>query len=418
MRKSIKVATEGLATVLALSGIVAVTPTGQHIINNVKAQVTVKADQANNQKVVLNIADYGARANDPNFDNGPIINRLIDDLPKAGGTIVIPEGDFTIKTPIKVNHSFTTIQGTNDGWRSGVDASNSNGQSFGGSHLSLSGSGDAIQVISPDSHRITGCEFNNLGITNSGSKGIGIDVKSDNDHITIQNMAFKGLDTPIQVKGADAIHINGNIIAENRNGIKLTGASQQAIINNNSIGAQPGGSGIFLENANSFNITGNTIYPDGKQGILMYNPVHGTITGNTISSYGTGLITMLSSNGNDSNGNFGNCNEISGNQLTINKWNGGYGYDTKWGAIHISGYGNNISSNTIEMDSIPDNPTGILIMHGDNNIMNGNSIDPLHSDNAKVVVNGGANNNIVTASINNQEFQNGLNNSNKNVPLD
>lgn len=417
MKKSIKIASVATLTVTLGMGSMLAIPQTHQALEEVAAKAVVNADSVAGKKVELNIANYGAQANNPNFDNGPIISRLINDLPKSGGTIVIPEGDYYVKSPIKVSHSFVTIKGTNDGWRSGVDPANSNGQSFGGSHLILEGSGDAIDVASPDSHRITGVEFQNFGITNNGSKGTGINIQSDNDHFVISGMAFKGLETPIKDKGADAIHIEDNIIAENHNGIELTGASQQAIINNNSIGAQPGGSGIFLENANDYNITGNTVYPDGKQGILLYNPVHGTITGNTISSYGTGLITMLSSNGNDSNGNFGNCNEISGNQLTINKWNGGYGYDTKWGAIHISGYGNNISNNTIEMDGMPANPTGILIMHGDNNMMNGNTIDPLHANNAKIVINGGASHNIATASVYNSEFQNGLNNTNKNIPL-
>ena len=382
------------------------------VLNSIANNGTTQ--NSSSRKVLLNIADYGARANDPNFNNAPIISRLINDLPKSGGTILIPEGDYYIKSPIKVNHSFVTIQGTNDGWRSGVDKDNNNGQSFGGSHLVLVGSGDAIDVQSPDSNRITGCSFQNFSITGSNSQGTGINVLSDNDHFTISGMAFRGLDTPIKDKGADAIQIVNNIVAENKNGIALTGASQQAIIEGNSIGAQPGGSSLFMENPGMYTISGNTIYPDGKQNILLYNPVHGTITGNTITSYGTGLITMLSSKGNDSDGDFGNCNTITGNTLIINKWNGGYGYDNKWGVMHIDGFGNTIAGNTLEMDACPDNTTGILIMHGNDNMIAVNNIDPLHKDNnARVVINGSCNANSVIASTNQAGFQDGNNSSNK-----
>lgn len=402
------------ATAIALIGGVVSMPAVSHGYNDFKAACIIKADAVQNKKVVLNIADFGAKAGDPNYDNAPLINRLIQDLPKSGGTIEIPEGDYYIKSPINIDRSFVTIKGTNDGWRSGVDPANSNGQDFGGSRLILNGTNTGISVKSSDSHRITGCEFNNFAITNSGSKGIGIDVESDNDHFVFTDLAMRGLDIPIKDKGSDAVQIRNSIIAENKNGIALTGASQQAMVTGCSLGVQPGGSAIFMENPGMYTITSNNIYPDGKQNILLYNPVHGTITGNTLTSYGTGLVTMLSSKGNDSTGDFGNCNTISGNTLIINKWNGGYGYDNKWGVMHISGFGNTISGNTLEMDACPDNTTGILIMHGNDNVVEGNNVDPLHKNNdARVVINGGANNNTIIGTTNQKGFQNGNNSSNR-----
>lgn len=384
----------------------------------------VQADNVTNSHVTLNLAHFGGVPNDPNFDNAPIINRLINDLPKDGGTIILPSGNWYINSPIKVTRSFVTIKGANDGWRSGVDPANSNGQSFGGAQIKLNGLGDAIDVQSSDSHRITGCEFQNFAITNTGSKGTGINVMSDNDHFVISGMAMKGLENPIIDKGADAIQIRDNIIAENKNGVNLTGASQQAIIQGNSLGGQPGGISLEMENPSDYNIVGNTIYPDASSNITMYNPVHGTITGNTLSSYTNGIINILP----NKNGTMGNANVISGNQLTVNSWHGnGYSRgseggnlvnDTKWGVIHINGYRTMVNGNVLEMN-MPQNSTGVLIMDGNGNRVADNIIDGAHSsNNARVVVNGHANDNIVSGTMNNNSFQNGNNNSNKNINLD
>ncbi|MBG9986355.1 hypothetical protein HZY91_05535 [Facklamia sp. DSM 111018] len=53
---------------------------------------------------IVNIKDYGAKFNDPTFDNMPIIQKIQDDLTeKGGGTIYIPDnGDLYIKPHLKL----------------------------------------------------------------------------------------------------------------------------------------------------------------------------------------------------------------------------------------------------------------------------------------------------------------------------
>lgn len=324
------------------------------------AQPTVSADAP---QASFNIAKCGAKANDPNFDNGPIISQLIDKLPATGGIIKIPAGTYYIKTPIKVDKSFVTIEGVNDGWRSGVDPANSNGKESGGSHIELVNKNmDGIDVHSADSHRLSGDEFRDLNIEGQSSTGVGINVQSDNDHTVIQRSSMKNLGTDIINKGADCTRIVDNQLAESRNNIAMTGASQQAEIEHNQLGAQPGGIGVMMENPSNYAVNSNLIYPDGSSDITLYNPSHGTVWGNTLSSYTTGLINVLP----NAQGNKGNANVIASNQVTINAYHKN-GYATNglpatlnWGAIHDENYRDLINHNVIEMNT-PSGTAGIVM---------------------------------------------------------
>lgn len=324
------------------------------------AQPTVSADAP---QATFNIAKCGAKANDPNFDNGPIISQLIDKLPATGGIIKIPAGTYYIKTPIKVDKSFVTIEGVNDGWRSGIDPANSNGKESGGSHIELVNKNmDGINVHSADSHRLSGDEFRDLNIEGQSSTGVGINVQSDNDHTVIQGTSMKNLGTDIINKGADCTRIVDNQLAESRNNIAMTGASQQAEIEHNQLGAQPGGIGVMMENPSNYAVNSNLSYPDGTSNITLYNPSHGTVWGNTLSSYTTGLINVLP----NAQGNKGNANVIASNQVTINAYyKNGYATNglpatLNWGAIHDENYRDLINHNVVEMNT-PSGTAGIVI---------------------------------------------------------
>lgn len=324
------------------------------------AQPTVNADAP---QATFNIAKCGAKANDPNFDNGPIISQLIDKLPATGGIIKIPAGTYYIKTPIKVDKSFVTIEGVNDGWRSGIDSANSNGKESGGSHIELANKNmDGIDVHSADSHRLSGDEFRDLNIEGQSSTGVGINVQSDNDHTVIQGTSMKNLGTDIINKGADCTRIVDNQLAESRNNIAMTGASQQAEIEHNQLGAQPGGISVMMENPSNYAVNSNLTYPDGTSNITLYNASHGTVWGNTLSSYTTGLINVLP----NAQGNKGNANVIASNQVTINAYyKNGYATNglpatLNWGAIHDENYRDLINHNVIEMNT-PSGTAGIVM---------------------------------------------------------
>lgn len=361
---------------------------------------------------VYNINDYGAKSGDDSVDSAEAFNSIMNVMPNEGGTILIPVGDYYIKSPININHSFVRVEGTQNGWRSGVDKANSNGADNGGSTLHCVGDIDVFDCESVDGKRITGLTFDDFNIVGSGSVGTGINVKSDNDHCSIHNMVFKNLENPIVMQGPDALEINDNIIAENKNGIALNGASQQAQILDNSIGGQPGGISVYMENPAMFNITGNNIFPDASQNIKLLNPVHGVISGNSLTSYNNAIIDILP----NSNGDLGNANTIASNQITVNKFDGSYGTDDLYGVVHIEGYRNLVASNVIEM-TMPENSTGVLINKGDNNRVSSNVICDSTANTKKVVVNGSCNNTVITESVRKSEYDLGGNDSNFCVEL-
>ena len=65
---------------------------------------------------------------------------------------------------------------------------------------------------------------------------------------------------------------------------------------------------------------------------------------------------------------------------------------------------------------LPIDSTGILIMKGDYNRI-ANNVMSIADTNSKVVINGTANNNLVIYSTEGSAFQNGENQSNKNIGI-
>lgn len=116
-------------------------------------------------------------------------------------------------------------------------------------------------------------------------------------------------------------------------------------------------------------------------------------------------------------GAFGNGNVISSNVIAVESWhNNPDGKDNQWGIIHIEAFNNVISGNNILANGTPKDTTGILIMKGDYNRI-ANNVITIPDTNAKVVINGAANNNWVIYSTEGSAFQDGGNQSNKNIGI-
>lgn len=367
------------------------------------------------KNIVLNIVDFGAKAEDSNFDNAPAFNRAIQSLPSTGGIIYIPNGNFFLKSTVTIDRSYVHIMGLNHGLRSGIDPSDGTTQTGGGgAKVTVQNSISAFKIQNThNDKRLSGITFSGFDLKGDTNGGVGIDGASNTDRVVIDNMTINNIGTGVKLNGADAPRITNSWIAETKSSIQLTGASQQAEIKNNSLGAQPQGITVLLENADRYNISGNNIYPDGSSAIRLLNPVHGAIVGNTISAYYTGIIEML-----PNDNTYGNSNVISGNVIAIESWkNNPIGRDSKWGIIHIEGYDNLISGNNILANGSPQDTTGILIMKGDRNKIATNVIT-IPNTSSKVVCNGSANNNTVVYSTDSSSFQNGLNSSNQNIDFD
>ncbi|OCW69862.1 NosD domain-containing protein [Limosilactobacillus reuteri] len=363
----------------------------------------------------VNLLDFGAQPENVNFDNAPAFNKAIQALPSVGGTIFIPNGNYFLKSTVNIDRSYVHVMGLNHGLRSGIDPVDGSTQAGGG--------GAKVTVQNPitafklenthNSNRLSGITFSGFDLRGDTNAGVGIDGVSNTDRVVIDNMTINNVGIGVRLHAADAPRITNSWIAETQSSILLTGASQQAEIKNNSLGAQPKGTTIYMENPDRFNISGNNIYPDGASAIRILNPVHGSIVGNTISAYYNGMIEFLP----NSDGAFGNGNVISSNVIALESWHDNPdGKDNKWGIVHIQAFSNVIAGNNILANGSPANTTGILVMKGDYNRI-ANNVMNISDTNSKVVINGAANNNWVIYSTEGFAFQDGGNQSNKNIGI-
>lgn len=358
-----------------------------------------------------NILDYGAQSNRPSFDNAKVINEIIETMGENGGTIYIPVGNFYTRSPINVDRSYVSIIGDNSGLRSGIDAGNEKSQAKGGGAKLIVASGVTGIQISDDENeeRLSGITLKSFQIRGDGNNGIGIDGIDDSDRIVIDDMVITNVGIGIQLRGADAPSIRNSWIAETQTAIILNGASQQASIVNNSLGAQPSGLTIELENAQWFNISNNNIFPDGASNIRLYNPNQGNISGNTISSRYAGLIELLP----NQNGEYGNGNSINGNVISqTDNRNHPDKKDRTWGLIHVEANNTNLTGNLLMVSKSSEDFVGIAIAYGNNNRISNTLINGQSPSRSKVMTSDLATGTYITDSITINEFQNNGDESN------
>lgn len=363
-----------------------------------------------------NILDYGAQSDRPSFDNAVVINEIIQKMGTNGGTIYIPVGNFYTHSPITIDRSYVSIIGDNSGLRSGIDPGNDKTQAKGGGAKIIVASGvSGIEILDEaNKERISGITLKSFQIRGDNNDGIGIDGIDDSDRIVIDDMVITNVGTGIQLRGADAPSIRNSWIAETRTSIILNGASQQASIVNNSLGAQSDGLTIELENAQWFTISSNNIFPDGASNIRLYNPNLGTISGNTISSRYIGSIELLP----NQNGEYGTGNNINGNNISqVDYRNHPENRDNNWGLIHVEANNTNITGNLLTVNNSPADFVGITIKFGSNNWISNTMINGTNSSRSKVLISELATNTFVTNSIASDESQNDGDDSNVVVPL-
>ncbi|WP_279296147.1 glycosyl hydrolase family 28-related protein [Paraflavisolibacter caeni] len=303
-------------------------------------------DSSNINSPEFIITNFGAKG-DGKTDCSSIINDLILKMPAAGGTIVIPEGDFLLNNPIVVSRNFITIQGLNPGLRSNVDIGSSGVQQpGGGSKLLLGNTAIGIHVPSqPDvngrKNRISGLVIKNLLISGGqGTKGTGISIVQDNDGVRIENVIGINLNIGIYAEAADAMIISTCWISECRNSIEMKNGIQN-MITNCQLGAQPSGITVNLTNQENFNFTSNHVYPDGDVNLQLNNTRYANISSNNFQSYYVGMIEV----------NGGHSNLVSSNVCwlrvpgdTARQLRGKL---NDYGVIRVSGDNHLISSNSI-----------------------------------------------------------------------
>lgn len=201
-----------------------------------KEKVSASNETISSQTMALDPVDYGAQLNDPNFDNAPIINNLINNMPPSGGVIELPAGEMWIHSPIKINRSYVTIRGVNAGTRSNIDPEEQTGLNHpgGGSKLVL-GNNCQTAIVSErrvGAPRVSSIQLESFLIQGRGSDTgqIAVNIDQDNDAVRIIGVSTINVDTGLRLNGADACTVRGCWISEVRNGLLSVGASQQLIL--------------------------------------------------------------------------------------------------------------------------------------------------------------------------------------------
>lgn len=328
-------------------------------------------------------------------DVGAVINDIIRDIKKRqadprakpGAVIVIPPGHYDLRTQVVVDVSFLTIAGYGHGFTSLSIRYNSDTSGWlelqpGSSHIRALVSGPAFLVKRAGSPRLSGIVFRDFcldGVAftpdqNSYQNGrTGIEVASDNDAFLITGMGFVYLEQALIVRGADALRVTDNMIAECGTCVELTGAGQATLVTGNLMGAGPYGPTLRAENHEGLLVTGNNLFPRGRSLIELSGCLRSSVTANRLQGFYPGMIRLLD-----------NCKE---NLVTANHFRRtveGFppflgvsnGLDDLYGTLFVRGDNNLISDNVFAYDVPPDKiipsgaqPTMILLAGGDANMV-------------------------------------------------
>jgi parallel beta-helix repeat protein len=291
------------------------------------------------------ITNYGARG-DGVFDNGPIINDLVNRLGPAGGSIVIPHGDFRINQAIIIRKNFVTIRGLGPGSKLIV------------------GAGVREGIVGPvEPNRLSGLTVRDLHVAGGdfGANQAGILIDRANDGILITNVTLSNLRRGIFLRNADAARVIGNRVVDSEASFHMVGGFM-TIVNRNHFSGYSGGVTVLLEGLDRVQFTGNVIMPDGAVGLHLANAHNCNISGNTITAWYTGAIEVR-----------GNMNSISGNNISAVQVNGQWlpdprGRDGLWGLIRIEGNDNTLTGNQI-MSWQPDGHVRVNVVSGHRNVL-------------------------------------------------
>lgn len=336
-------------------------------------------------------------------DIGAVINDIISDIKRRqstsesrpGAVIIIPPGDYDLRTQVIVDVDYLTIAGFGHGFFSrsiydNVDTSGWINTQPGGSHvrvLTPSNTSQAFLVSRTEDPRLSGIVFRDFCLDgvefppdgNSYRNGkTGIEVATDNDSVHITGMGFVYLEKGLVVRGADALRIHDNMIAECGTCVELTGAGQATIVSDNLMGAGPEGATLFAENHEGLLVTGNNFFPRGRSLVEFTGCNRCTVTSNRLQGFYPGLLRLLDS-----------CKE---NLISANHFRRGSegfppfidtsnGLDDLYGVVHVVGDNNLVSNNLFAYDVAPEKvapsgsePTIIRIAGGDSNVVATNHV--------------------------------------------
>ena len=186
-------------------------------------------------------------------------------------------------------------------------------------------------------------------------------------------MGFVYLERGLVVRGADALRVHDNMIAECGSCLELTGAGQATLVSDNLMGAGPHGKTILAENHEGLLVTGNNLFPRGESLIELQwmHPVVGHLQSIA------GLLSGDGSSGRELQGEPDHRQPPASGRRGFPPFVGvSNGLDDLYGVLHVLGDNNLISNNFFAFDVPPERiapedgePTMILVAGGDANVI-------------------------------------------------
>jgi hypothetical protein len=308
------------------------------------------------------ITDHGAKG-DNAFDNAPIINGLIAKFGGTGGTILIPEGDFRINSPIVVAKSYVTIRGVSYGERSNVDPAPSGVFGPAGGSKIILGAGVQHGIEVPaGAQTIEGLSIKHLAI--AGSDGAvyqtGIFINRSNQWTDLHDVNCINLRKGIFIKQAEEAHLDSCWLAECEAPLHMD-TGRDCIVTDSAFGGQPGGVTCDFHAHTGLVFNGNVIFPDGYTGLWLTDCHTCVITANTITNWYTGVVQIE-----------GNMNRLSDNNISAvipGTWPADpRGRDGLYGLVRITG-NDNVFESSIIMSWQPNGDCRVHIAAGDRNVL-------------------------------------------------
>lgn len=358
---------------------------------------------------------------DPYTDIGAVINSILADVKrrqtetdraeggKPGAVIYLPNGDYHLRTQVRIDMSYLKIMGSGHGFVSSSIRFNVPEEEWpklhelwpGGSRILVDlkpdkgakeAEGAAFLVEREGDPRISSVEFENfcidgLHFTDDGSGDpentylngkTGIYIASPQDSFRITGMGFVYLEHGVTIYNADALSIHDNFIAECGNCVELRQAGQASKITDNLMGAGYRGYTIFAENFGGLLVSSNNIFPRGKSSVHFSGVLRSSITGNRFHSFYPGMLVL-------ENGSRENL--ISANHFLRDHepWPPMQKYDNgtedAFGLLFIDGSCNSVTANHISetidrqyLKPLGTKPVIIRLAAGEGNYIAGNHI--------------------------------------------
>lgn len=305
------------------------------------------------------------------------LQSAVNAIPKGGGVIILPPGNFEITKPIHISQGDVCIKGSG----TATHIMNKNTKNEPAIILTSDISADASDIdalwrIQISDLRITGNEYSGDGIlaknineiylegitvSNNGRDGIRLDHCYEDPRITNTVITYNK-EIGLNLIGCHDIVVNGNQFEENNDALHCIDGYNLTMSGNNLDDHLQ--HGVVIQNTYGSVISGNMIEECNGMAIILDRDCYGITLGSNVIAHNGGGIILRDAHG----------ISVSANTFTINKTDAVY-LGKECGRITVSG--NNFSNSYIGEGKIKRSgkdisAAGITVDGGENLLISGN----------------------------------------------